>query len=94
MIGYISTYKLISDALNASPRSVGGALRVNPFAPLPVPCHRVIASNFFIGGFSGQWGCGEKVTNKRELLEKEGLIFDENGYLINKERVFSNFKML
>jgi len=29
---------------------VGSALRHNPFAPF-VPCHRVIASNLYIGGF-------------------------------------------
>lgn len=37
-----------------SPRSVGAALRDNPFAPF-VPCHRVIASSLFVGGFLGEW---------------------------------------
>ncbi|KAF0442091.1 DNA binding methylated-DNA--cysteine S-methyltransferase [Gigaspora margarita] len=53
--GFVSTYKLLATALKSSPRAVGGALRVNPFAPLPIPCHRVIASDFFIGGFDGEW---------------------------------------
>ncbi|CAG8639425.1 11166_t:CDS:2 [Ambispora leptoticha] len=79
--GYVSTYKLISDALSSSPRAVGGALRVNPFAPFPVPCHRVISSNYFIGGFDGEWGTGEKICDKREKLAAEGITFDEQGYL-------------
>ncbi|CAJ0830365.1 1992_t:CDS:2 [Entrophospora sp. SA101] len=52
--GYVSTYKLIANSISSSPRAVGGALKNNPFAPLPIPCHRVIASNFFIGGFNGE----------------------------------------
>lgn len=53
--GKVSTYKDVCAALGAgSPRSVGGALRNNPFAPR-IPCHRVIASSFFVGGFKGEW---------------------------------------
>ena len=53
--GRVSTYKDVCAALGqGSPRSVGGALRNNPFAP-HIPCHRVIASSFFVGGFKGEW---------------------------------------
>jgi O-6-methylguanine DNA methyltransferase len=41
--GRITSYAAMSRALNSSPRAVGGALRVNPFAP-EIPCHRCIAS--------------------------------------------------
>jgi O-6-methylguanine DNA methyltransferase len=41
--GKVTTYAAIARALDSSPRAVGGALRVNPFAP-EVPCHRCIAS--------------------------------------------------
>lgn len=41
--GRITTYAALSRALGSSPRAVGGALRVNPFAP-DIPCHRCIAS--------------------------------------------------
>lgn len=41
--GKITSYAAMSRALNSSPRAVGGALRVNPFAP-EIPCHRCIAS--------------------------------------------------
>lgn len=47
-------------------RAVGGACGANPI-PVLVPCHRVLAANGEIGGFSGglDW--------KRRLLEREGV---------------------
>lgn len=41
--GRVTTYAAMARVLGSSPRAVGGALRVNPFAP-EVPCHRCIAS--------------------------------------------------
>jgi methylated-DNA-[protein]-cysteine S-methyltransferase len=48
-------------------RAVGGACGANPI-PVLVPCHRVLAANKKIGGFSGglDW--------KRKLLLNEGVI--------------------
>lgn len=69
---------------------VGGALRSNPFAPF-VPCHRVIASNLFIGGFFGEWGkehkTGTRYNQKMELLIQEGVYFDDRGHLKNSATV-------
>ena len=47
-------------------RAVGGACGANPI-PVLVPCHRVLAANRKIGGFSGglNW--------KRTLLAREGI---------------------
>lgn len=47
-------------------RAVGGACGANPI-PVLVPCHRVLAANQKIGGFSGglDW--------KRTLLQREGV---------------------
>jgi O-6-methylguanine DNA methyltransferase len=47
-------------------RAVGGACGANPI-PVFVPCHRVLAANQRLGGFSGglDW--------KRRLLEREGV---------------------
>ena len=47
-------------------RAVGGACGANP-VPVLVPCHRVLAANKKLGGFSGglDW--------KRELLASEGV---------------------
>ncbi|MGA2029497.1 MAG: MGMT family protein [Verrucomicrobiota bacterium] len=49
-------------------RAVGGACGVNP-VPVLVPCHRVLAANKKLGGFSGglDW--------KRSLLKREGIKF-------------------
>lgn len=48
-------------------RAVGNALGANP-VPLIVPCHRVVAQDASLGGFS----CGLAV--KRRLLELEGTL--------------------
>ncbi len=47
-------------------RAVGGACGANPI-PVFVPCHRVLAANNLIGGYSGglNW--------KRALLKREGI---------------------
>ena len=47
-------------------RAVGGACGANPI-PVLVPCHRVLAANRRLGGFSGglEW--------KTRLLEREGI---------------------
>ncbi|KAG2108311.1 6-O-methylguanine DNA methyltransferase [Suillus cothurnatus] len=90
--GRVTTYKDICVALRqGSPRSVGSALRNNPFAPF-VPCHRIIASNLYIGGFFGEWGTGANArggqkntglqcNRKMEMLAKEGVTFSVEGYL-------------
>ncbi|KAG1768813.1 6-O-methylguanine DNA methyltransferase [Suillus occidentalis] len=90
--GRVTTYKNICVALGqGSPRSVGSALRNNPFAPF-VPCHRIIASNLYIGGFFGEWGTGANArggqkntglqcNRKMEMLAKEGVTFSAEGYL-------------
>ncbi|MDP8299873.1 MAG: MGMT family protein [Candidatus Tantalella remota] len=46
-------------------RAVGQVMAINPYVP-DVPCHRVIASDGTIGGYSGG------IVKKRALLKKEG----------------------
>jgi methylated-DNA-[protein]-cysteine S-methyltransferase len=48
-------------------RDVGAALSRNPF-PIVVPCHRVIAANGALTGFSAAGG----LATKRRMLELEG----------------------
>jgi O-6-methylguanine DNA methyltransferase len=48
-------------------RAVGQALAQNPL-PIIIPCHRVVASNGKLGGYSGG------VEIKRYLLSLESLI--------------------
>ncbi|GLB33211.1 putative 6-O-methylguanine DNA methyltransferase, DNA binding domain [Lyophyllum shimeji] len=85
-IGRVTTYKDVCVAVGGSPRSVGNALRNNPFAPY-IPCHRVIASNFFVGGFFGEWGkndkTGTRCNQKLDLLSSEGVNFTKTGYLVD-----------
>src|SRR5436190_5222014 len=49
-------------------RAVGWALGHNPY-PIIVPCHRVLAANGRMGGFSAPGG----VATKRRMLEIEGV---------------------
>lgn len=68
--GETISYKQLADRIGCrSAQAVGQALKRNPFAP-DVPCHRVIASDGSIGGFSG---CreGEMIAKKRHLLASE-----------------------
>jgi len=72
--GRVTMYKDVCAALGqGSPRSVGGALRNNPFAPR-IPCHRVIASSLFVGGFKGEWGAAS-VVREHSDEEEDGTTF-------------------
>lgn len=80
--GRVTTYGLLAQRLNCgSPRAVGQALRVNPFAPR-VPCHRVISSQGTIGGFHGHTA-GAEINRKLSLLRAEGVLFDAAGRLVD-----------
>lgn len=79
--GKYTTYAAISEFLKSSPRAVGNAMRNNPFAPA-VPCHRVLAADGKIGGYGGQWGQGDLVKTKIQLLREEGLKFDGRGKVV------------
>jgi len=52
-----------------SARAVGRALGSNPI-PIIIPCHRVLASDGSLGGYSGRGG----IRTKRALLELEGAL--------------------
>jgi O-6-methylguanine DNA methyltransferase len=66
--GKTKSYGEIARAIGRSTavRAVGGACGANP-VPVLVPCHRVLAANKKLGGFSGglDW--------KRKLLAREGI---------------------
>ena len=53
-----------------APRAVGGAVGRNPIAII-VPCHRVLASNARITGYSG----GDGIPTKEKLLTLEGISY-------------------
>ncbi|MBN2555283.1 MAG: methylated-DNA--[protein]-cysteine S-methyltransferase [Anaerolineales bacterium] len=68
--GCVMTYGEIARNLgrDGAARAVGRALGANPL-PLVLPCHRVIASDGSLGGFSSPGG----VQDKAMLLEMEGV---------------------
>ena len=75
--GKVTTYKLIADKLGTRAyRAVGSALKKNPYAP-KVPCHRVVSTSGKIGGFKGKTK-GKTITEKKQLLLKEGIIFKDS----------------
>jgi O-6-methylguanine DNA methyltransferase len=72
-LGYITSYGSIAKAVGGGPRAVGNVMASNPFAPI-VPCHRVVKSDFTLGGYGG----GLKV--KVELLS-----WEKRGFSRSKE---------
>ncbi len=68
--GSVTTYREVAIAIGRgrSYRAVGNALNKNPH-PITVPCHRVVRSDFTIGGFS------KGAEEKKRLLSGEGVKF-------------------
>jgi O-6-methylguanine DNA methyltransferase len=68
-LGKTKSYGEVAKAIGnpKAVRAVGGACGANP-VPVLVPCHRILAANKKIGGFSGglDW--------KRDLLTREGIV--------------------
>ena len=70
--GKVATYGQLA-ALAGSPgasRAVGMCMKTNPDAP-HTPCHRVVAVNGKLTGYSG----GNGISTKKEMLMKEGVSF-------------------
>ena len=65
--GRVETYGEVAGRLSTSPRPVGTACGRNPL-PILIPCHRVIAANGNLGGYSGYDG----LETKKFLLALEG----------------------
>ncbi|MBU2103886.1 MGMT family protein [Patescibacteria group bacterium] len=71
--GKVATYGQLA-ALAGNPkaaRAVGAAMRTNPDIP-KTPCHRVVASDGSLTGYSAGFG----VRTKREMLLAEGVSFE------------------
>lgn len=84
--GEVTTYGDIAQILkipNGS-RGIARILNKNP-NPIIIPCHRVVQSNGFMGGYAHGW------QKKKELLKKEGIKITENGFIEDFERIRFKF---
>ena len=73
--GKVATYGQVA-ALAGSPkasRAVGMCMKTNPNAPI-VPCHRVVAANGNLTGYSA----GEGISTKKAMLIAEGVLFNKD----------------
>ncbi len=70
--GQVSSYSDIARRIGKpdARRAVGGALGKNPMA-IVIPCHRVVAANGTIGGYTGG------LDIKRKLMDIEGISLEE-----------------
>ncbi len=66
--GSTASYGGIAHVISSGPRAIGGACGRNPL-PLVIPCHRILASQGRIGGYSAMDG----LDTKRALLALEGI---------------------
>lgn len=67
--GRARSYGDLARELDTAPRALGGACGRNPI-PIIIPCHRVLAGNKALGGYSGMDG----IDTKRFLLRLEGVL--------------------
>jgi methylated-DNA-[protein]-cysteine S-methyltransferase len=67
--GETLTYGQLAAKIDSGPRAIGGACGRNPI-PIIIPCHRVLASNGKMGGYSGLDG----PDTKKILLRLEGAL--------------------
>ncbi len=80
--GKVTTYKILWDFIGCrSAQAIGQALTRNPDAP-EVPCHRVIKTDGTIGGYAF-W-----ISEKRSILDVEGVHFDKHDTLINPDNIY------
>ena len=86
--GKVSTYALLARAIDCnSSQAVGQALKHNPWAP-KVPCHRIIKSDFSIGGFHGHLN-GEFIDKKIKLLKSEGVEINTHSKLSDLNQIYN-----
>ncbi len=70
--GKVATYGQLAQLAGrpAAARAVGSAMRCNPDIP-KTPCHRVVASDGSLTGYSA----GQGISTKRAMLLDEGVTF-------------------
>ena len=70
--GKVATYGQLAEMAGSpgAARAVGMCMKTNPDAP-HTPCHRVVASNGKLTGYSA----GEGIKTKKQMLMDEGVFF-------------------
>ena len=66
--GEVRSYGEIAEGLKTGPRAVGSACARNPL-PVLIPCHRIVAANGALTGYTG----GDGLASKEFLLNLEGV---------------------
>lgn len=84
-VGFVASYGSVARAAGGSPRAVGRVMASNPF-PLVVPCHRVVCSDFTLGGYGGGY---DNVPVKLGILKRES-----RGYASEREVSVGGGKLL
>src|SRR3990167_1197267 len=71
-LGKVATYGQVAQLVGnpKAARAVGMCMKTNPDAPR-TPCHRVVASDGSLHGYSG----GDGLPTKKQMLLKEGVQF-------------------
>ncbi|AAL63882.1 MGMT family protein [Pyrobaculum aerophilum] len=83
--GYVTTYKLYAEVLGTSPRHVGWLMARNPL-PVILPCHRVVKSDFSLGGYTGG------VEVKKKLLAYEGALCGDRPCRVVRPRMIDDVR--
>ena len=81
-MGSVATYGEIAARIGKpkSARAVGGALARNPIGII-IPCHRVVAHDGRLHGFSSPEG----IAGKARLLKHEGVVVENDRVILRKE---------
>jgi methylated-DNA-[protein]-cysteine S-methyltransferase len=77
-VGYVTTYGEVAKVIDSSPRAVGRVMATNPFPPL-VPCHRVVRSDFTLGGFEGGIAMKWAILQRENRGYQKGMKIKVNG---------------
>lgn len=82
--GSVTTYGRLAAAVGSpqAARAAGRAMACNPYAP-EVPCHRVVASDGRLTGYSGDGG----VDRKAAMLAAEGVPVENGRVVMTRARV-------
>ncbi len=79
--GMVATYGQIAKLAGRpkAARAVGYYMRTNPDVP-HTPCHRVVASDGSLTGYSGRGG----LKAKKQMLKKEGVVFEGDRVVLSR----------